>query len=87
MRGWVRGTPDGRFEPDRYITRAEAVTLVNRVLNRAPESASDLLPGMQTFTDNMDAARWYYLDIQEAANAHDYDRKADGVHEKWTALR
>ena len=87
MRGWVRGTPDGRFEPDRYITRAEAVTLVNRVLNRAPESASDLLPGMQTFTDNTDAARWYYLDIQEAANAHDYDRKADGVHEKWTALR
>ncbi|WNX83801.1 S-layer homology domain-containing protein [Agathobaculum sp. NTUH-O15-33] len=87
MRGWVRGTPDGRFEPDRYITRAEAVTLVNRVLNRAPEAASDLLPGMQTFTDNTDAARWYYLDIQEAANAHDYDRKADGVHEKWTALR
>ncbi|MCQ5130369.1 S-layer homology domain-containing protein [Butyricicoccus faecihominis] len=87
MRGWVRGTPDGRFEPDRYITRAEAVTLVNRVLNRAPEAASDLLPGMKTFTDNTDAARWYYLDIQEAANAHDYDRKADGVHEKWTALR
>ena len=87
MRGWVRGTPDGRFEPDRYITRAEAVTLVNRVLNRAPEAASDLLPDMQTFTDNTDAARWYYLDIQEAANAHDYDRKADGVHEKWTALR
>ena len=84
-KGWIKGY-NGMFRPDDYITRAEAVTLINRVLNRAPEYPNDLLHGMKTFTDNLDTAKWYYLDMQEAANGHDYFRKADGYHETWTGL-
>ncbi len=83
--GWVNGYPDGTFKPNNYITRAETVTMVNRLLNRAPETEADLLSGMTTFSDNRNAEAWYYLQVQEAANNHDYQRKADKVHEKWTA--
>ncbi len=83
-RGWIVGDGDGYFRPDEFITRAEAATLINRVLERNPESAEDLLDGMLTFTDNK-AADWWYLDIQEAANSHEYVRKENG-REKWTAL-
>lgn len=85
-KGWVVGDSTGRFRPDDYITRAEAVTLINRVLNRAPETAADLLEGMISFPDNADEAVWYYLAVQEAANGHGYIRKADGLHETWTAM-
>ncbi|MDO4271340.1 MAG: S-layer homology domain-containing protein [Eubacteriales bacterium] len=85
-KGWLRGDGDGRFRPDDPITRAEAVALVNRMLERAPETAADLLDGMKTFTDNADPAKWYHLDLQEAANGHDYTRKADNMHEIWTSL-
>lgn len=84
-KGWIKGF-EGKFRPDDYITRAEAVTLINRVLNRQPESPMDLVDGMKTFTDNLDTAKWFYLDIQEAANGHDYFRKADGFYETWTGL-
>lgn len=84
-KGWIKGY-EGKFRPDDYITRAEAVTLINRVLNRQPETPMDLVDGMKTFTDNLDTAKWYYLDIQEAANGHDYFRKADGYYETWTGL-
>ena len=84
--GWIKGD-NGKFRPDDKITRAEAVTLINRMLNRQPESVEDLLDGMITFTDNMDPDKWYYLAIQEAANGHEYVIKADGIHESWTALK
>lgn len=84
-RGWIKGY-EGKFRPDDYITRAEAVTLINRILERAPEHPDDLLYGMKTFNDNLDTSKWYYLDMQEAANAHDYVRKYDGYHESWTGL-
>ena len=84
-RGWVKGS-NGLFRPDDYITRAEAVTLINRVLERAPEYERDLLSNMKTFHDNMDTNKWYYLAIQEAANGHDYFRKPDGIYETWTDL-
>lgn len=86
QKGWVSGTGSGRFEPDRPITRAEATVLINQVLERVPQTVDDLLPGMRTFTDNLDQTKWYYLAIQEAANGHDYTRKDDGVHETWTGL-
>lgn len=85
-KGWVQGTPTGLFEPDQPITRAEAAALINRVLERAPETAADLLSGMKTWPDNEDPTAWYYLDLQEAGNGHEYERKEDGVHEKWTKL-
>ncbi|BDF70587.1 hypothetical protein CE91St41_21860 [Oscillospiraceae bacterium] len=85
-KGWVRGGSDGLFRPDDPITRAEAAALINRVLERAPETADDLLPGMRTFPDNRDSAAWYYLDLQEAANGHEFERRDGGVYERWTAL-
>ena len=86
VKGWVEGQPDGSFAPDRSISRAEAMTLVNRVLGRLPETADDLLDGMITWPDNPPGA-WYYLAVQEATNSHDYERKADTVHETWTGLQ
>lgn len=85
-RGWITGYTNGTFRPNTDITRAEAMTLVNRVLNRLPEDTSDLLSGMISWPDNQDTTAWYYLAVQEATNSHDFERKSDGVHEKWTAL-
>ena len=85
--GWVDGYPDGTFGPQRNITRAETVTLVNRVLNRKPETEDDLLPDMTTWTDNADKKAWYYLAIQEATNSHYYKYKENSEYEKWTELR
>ena len=82
--GWIAGYADDTFRPNHYITRAEAMTMINRVLCRVPETEGDLLPGMITWPDNQPGT-WYYLAVQEATNSHDYDRK-DAIHEKWTAL-
>ena len=82
--GWVTGYPDGTFRPDQYVTRAEAVTMVNRMLGRNPEVLT-ITTGMNTFSDN-DPAEWYYIQIQEAANGHDYVRDAEG-HEMWTRIK
>lgn len=83
-KGWISGYPDGTFGPDRYITRAEAVTMINRVLNRLPESADALHEDMNVFPDNMDTTVWYYLAIQEATSSHEYEKDKDGVYETWT---
>ena len=78
--------PDGTFRPNQYITRAEAMTLVNRVLNRLPENSSDLLDSMIKWPDNSDASQWFYLAVQEATNSHYYKTK-ENKFEKWTKLR
>lgn len=85
--GWVNGYMDGTFCPNATITRAEAMAMINRVLGRLPESEKDLLPGMKTWPDNADPSAWYYLTIQEATNGHTFERKADGVHERWIKLK
>ena len=85
-KGWINGYPDGTFRPNQYITRAEAMTLVNRVLNRLPENSSDLLDSMIKWPDNSDASAWYYLAVQEATNSHYYKTK-ENKFEKWTKLR
>lgn len=84
--GWVRGYEDGTFRPDQYITRAEAMTLVNHMLLRLPETPDDLLDDMIHWPDNADTTFWSYLAVQEATNSHDCQRKPDGVYETWTAL-
>ena len=87
-KGWINGYPDGTFRPNQYITRAEAMTLVNRVLNRLPENSSDLLDSMIKWPDNSDASAWYYLAVQEATNSHAYsDKSKDDKYEKWTTIR
>ena len=87
-KGWINGYPDGTFRPNQYITRAEAMTLVNRVLNRLPENSSDLLDSMIKWPDNSDASAWYYLAVQEATNSHAYsDKSKDDKYEKWSKLR
>ena len=82
--GWISGFQDGTFRPDAYITRAQAVTMINRMLNRVPEDPSDLLPGMNVWPD-CGPGDWFYLAIQEATNSHDHRHKA-GSYETWTSL-
>ena len=85
--GWVNGYEDGSFRPQNKITRAETMSLVNRVLNRKPETAEDLLENMTKWTDNADPNAWYYLAVQEATNSHYYEYKENSQYEKWTELR
>ena len=82
--GWVSGYTDGSFHPDAPITRAEAMTLINRVLCRMPETKADLLDSMTKWPDNQPGA-WYYLAVQEATTSHTYEQK-DSKYETWTAL-
>ena len=82
--GWVSGYTDGSFHPDAPITRAEAMTLINRVLCRMPETKADLLDSMTKWPDNQPGA-WYYLAVQEATNSHTYEQK-DSKYETWIAL-
>ena len=82
--GWIAGYSDGTFRPNNYITRAEAMTMINRVLCRMPQSEDDLLNDMTVWPDNH-PTDWHYLAVQEATNSHDFDRKGE-VNEKWTKL-
>ena len=83
---YVVGYKDGNVRPQGNITRAETMSLVNRVLNRNPETAEDLLSDMITFTDNADTNAWYYLAVQEATNSHYNTSKENSAYEKWTGL-
>ena len=82
--GWIKGLEDGTFRPNDCITRAQAMTMINRVLNRIPEDASDLLPDMNVWPD-CNPGDWFYLAVQEATNSHDYKHKA-GNYETWTGM-
>lgn len=81
-RGWIKGYEDGTFRPDEFITRAEAVTMINRMTGRIPETVEDLHGDMIKWTDNSDETVWYYIAIQEATNDHSYIRKSNG-NEEW----
>ena len=86
--GFIEGYPDGTFGPDKYITRAEAVTLVNRTLDRHPDP-DHFLEDMLVWPDNLDTEAWYYADIQEATNSHEYQVKKDAQgneYEVWTKI-
>ena len=83
--GWISGYPDGSFKPDQYITRAEAMTLVNNILNRHAKE-DGMLDNMLKWPDNV-PGEWYYTAVQEATNSHYYDRDSDGYNEAWTEIR
>ena len=88
--GWVTGYEDNTFKPDQSITRAEAMTITNRILERAVEE-DHMLPDMVTWTDNRPDA-WYYEAVQEATNSHTYARVAKLVpdqsycYEEWLKI-
>ncbi len=82
--GWIKGFPDGGFHPGDYITRAEVVTMVNRMLGRTPNAAG-MREDMAVWPDNLPAA-WYYADVQEATNGHTYERDGASAPETWTGL-
>ena len=82
--GWIQGYTDGSFKPDQNITRAEAASMINRMLHRLPETVDDLLDGMVQWSDNQ-PSDWYYINMQEATNSHDFKQKGE-IHEHWTKL-
>lgn len=82
--GWIQGYTDGSFKPDQNITRAEAASMINRMLHRLPETVDDLLDGMIQWPDNQ-PGDWYYINMQEATNSHDFKQKGE-IHEHWTKL-
>lgn len=83
--GWINGYPDGTFRPDQYITRSEAVALINQMLGRVPERVSDMLPGQLRHWPDVPENSWCYIAIQEATHSHKYVKRYD-KHELWTAL-
>ena len=86
--GWIKVFEDGTFRPDTYITHAQAMTMINRVLNRIPEENSDLPAGMNTWPD-CNPGDWFYLAVQEATNSHEYTMNTDdeqNPYEIWTEL-
>ena len=87
--GIILGFQDGTFRPEQDITRAQAIVIINRVLQRSPDK-DHLLDDMITWPDNMDTDFWCYADIQEATNSHDYELKTDSdgeTYEVWTKLQ
>ena len=82
--GWIKGYADGSFKPDQNITRAEAASMINRMLHRLPETVDDLLDGMVQWQDNQ-PSDWYYINMQEATNSHDFKQKGE-INEHWTKL-
>lgn len=84
---YIVGYGNGKVRPQNNITRAETMALVNRVLNRQPETEDDLLPNMTVWTDNANPKAWYYLAVQEATNSHYYKFKTNSQYEKWSELR
>ena len=82
--GWIQGYTDGSFKPDQNITRAEAASMINRMLHRLPETVDDLLDGMVQWQDNQ-PSDWYYINMQEATNSHDFKQKGE-INEHWTKL-
>jgi len=84
--GWVVGMPDGNFEPNREITRAEAATVINRILVRHPETLDDLLEDRRSWPDKQNTNAWYYIELAEATNSNAHEMKEDGVHKTWIEL-
>ena len=82
--GWIKGFEDGTFRPDTYITRAQAMNMINRVLNRILEENSDLPAGMNTWPD-CNPGDWFSLAVQEATNSHAFKHKT-GNYETWTGM-
>ena len=76
----IAGYPDGTFQPNNAITRAEACTIVNRTLGRKPAKNHMAISGRINWPDCVDT-EWFYADMMEATNSHDYQMV--GLVEDW----
>ena len=84
IKGWIKGYPDMTFKPEQDITRAEAMTLINNVLERGvPEE--NIHPDAIFWPDNP-STEWYYEAVMEATNSHNYVYE-DEVDELWTEIK
>jgi len=88
-KGWIKGYTDGTFEPESFITRAEVVTLVNRILKRKADEAyitANLKNLPRSYSDlPTSTSHWAYWDIMESSIGHDFTKQGD-ADEKWTAV-
>ncbi len=84
LKGWINGYPNNTFGPENYITRAEAVKLANGVLERAVKPEN--IPAEAKQWPDVPKEAWYYPEIIEATNSHDYERLQDGT-EDWTLVK
>lgn len=86
-KGWISGYPDGSFRPNSFISRAEAVTIVNRLLERRPDKdyIDTHKPELKPFTD-LKPSYWAYYEIYEAVDGHDYNRSFTDIEEHWYRL-
>lgn len=80
--GWIDGYPDGTFRPNNEITRAEAMKIINSVLHRGVNETSELGQPQHLFPDNSDPGKWYYYEVIEATNDHEYE--GERPDENWT---
>ena len=83
-KGWISGYDDGLFRPNQYITRAETMSMINRVLNRRVDE-DGLHADAKQWRDNV-KGQWYYYAVLEATNHHDYQRADVKDMENWTAI-
>lgn len=72
-RGWITGGSDGTFQPERSVTRAEAVKILNKAMGREAGEREAVLP----FTD-VSRTHWAYGEILEASVTHDYKKTDQG---------
>lgn len=82
--GWIKGYEDGTFAPGKYITRAEAMTIINRMLSREVDAAG--LHADTKLWSDINASDWYYYNVLEATNSHNYNRTENGLTESWTSI-
>ncbi|WP_435921354.1 MucBP domain-containing protein [Paenibacillus sp. DYY-L-2] len=80
-KGWIKGYTDGTFKPDQYITRAEAAAFINSVLNRKVDK-DGIHEDAKLWPDNV-YGKWYYYEILEATNHHEYSREEEATVEVW----
>ncbi|MEF2965311.1 S-layer homology domain-containing protein [Paenibacillus sp. M1] len=84
-KGWIKGYADGTFKPDQYITRAEAAAFINSVLNRKVDK-NGIHEDAKMWPDNLKGT-WYYYDMLEATNHHEYTREEDAKVEVWEEVK
>ncbi len=82
--GWIDGYEDGTFKPNKYITRAEVMKIINHMLGRAVNEEG-LVSDAKRWIDNS-PDKWYYYEVIEATNFHSYDKAQGAEFEKWTAI-